>query len=247
MKRMQGHHYKRILFFLLFSLFGSWMHAQQQALLYYLVRQPVVKTARPPLLILLHGYGSNETDLFSLAEQLPPEFMVVAARGPYTLSENSYAWYHVDFSTGAPVANKTEEEQSRKLLCDFITVLSLKHKFDLTRIYLAGFSQGAIMSYNVGLLSPSMVTGIGVLSGRLPDEVKARVKFTPELKALKIFVTHGTSDATLPVQYAAAAQEWMGKKGLKPEVFILDGPHTITPEMLKAFNDWLERCLAIQQ
>lgn len=245
-KRMLVKKYKRIFVLVLFIIMGSWIHAQQQALLYYLVRQPVVKTNRPPLLILLHGYGSNETDLFSLAERLPPEFMVVAARGPYTLSENSFAWYHVDFSTGAPVANKVEEEQSRKLLCDFITVLSLKHKFDLTRIYLAGFSQGAIMSYNVGLLSPSMVTGIGVLSGRLPDEVKARVKVTQELKALKIFVTHGTSDVTLPVQYAAAAQEWMNKKGLKPEVFILDGPHTITPEMLKAFNDWLIKCMSVQ-
>ncbi len=239
--------YKRVLLLFFLMLLGSQLFSQHQALLYYLLRQPVVKTARPPLLILLHGYGSNEADLFSLAEKLPPEFMVVAARGPYTLAENSYAWYHVDFSTGSPVANKTEEEQSRKMLCDFITVLSLKHKFDLTRIYLAGFSQGGIMSYNVGLLSPSMVTGIGVLSGRLPDEVKARVKVTPELKLLKIFATHGTSDAMIPVQYAAMAQEWMKKKGLKPEVFILDGTHTITPEMLKAFNDWLLRCLAAPQ
>ena len=69
-KRMLVKKYKRIFVLVLFIIMGSWIHAQQQALLYYLVRQPVVKTNRPPLLILLHGYGSNETDLFSLAEKL---------------------------------------------------------------------------------------------------------------------------------------------------------------------------------
>jgi hypothetical protein len=50
--------------------------------LHYLVREPVVKTAETPVLILLHGVGSNEQDLFSLANRLPDDFLVISARAP---------------------------------------------------------------------------------------------------------------------------------------------------------------------
>lgn len=69
----------------------------------YLIREPKVKTDRRKGIILLHGVGSNEKDLFGLAEHLPDDFYVISARGPFTLGAEHYAWYNVDFSTGKPV------------------------------------------------------------------------------------------------------------------------------------------------
>ena len=50
-----------------------------------LVRQPMVKSASPPLLLLLHGVGSNEYDLFGLAPYLDKRFLIISMRAPYTL------------------------------------------------------------------------------------------------------------------------------------------------------------------
>ena len=78
--------------------------------LHYLMRGPKVASAKPPLLLLLHGVGSNEADLFSFADQLPDEYLVVSARAPITLGPESYAWYQVDFSTGTPIFNAQQAE-----------------------------------------------------------------------------------------------------------------------------------------
>lgn len=65
--------------------------------LQYVVRQPKIKTGKVPLIILLHGVGGNEQDLVSFANQLPGNFLVVSARAPYTISEDCYSWYKVNF------------------------------------------------------------------------------------------------------------------------------------------------------
>ena len=96
------------------------------SVLHYLVREPVVKSAHPPVLILLHGVGSNEQDLFSLADRLPDDFLVISARAPIRLGDDSFAWYQVDFSTGKPVFNFEQEEKSRALLIKFIDQIKAK-------------------------------------------------------------------------------------------------------------------------
>ena len=68
------------------------------AVLDYIVRQPRNSTQdNPPLLLLLHGYGSNENDLFSFANHLHPSLLVVSLRAPYALPMMGYAWYSINF------------------------------------------------------------------------------------------------------------------------------------------------------
>lgn len=49
----------------------------------YLIQEPKVKKEKNPLILLLHGYGSNEEDLFSFASELPEDYYVISARAPY--------------------------------------------------------------------------------------------------------------------------------------------------------------------
>ena len=65
--------------------------------LHYLVREPKVQLNNPPLLILLHGYGSNEHDLFSFASELPEELLIISAQAPYSMGFGGYAWYAINF------------------------------------------------------------------------------------------------------------------------------------------------------
>ena len=86
----------------------------------YLIKEPTIKLEKRIAIILLHGVGSNENDLFSLTDQLPQNFFVIAPRGLFTLGEGRYAWYNVDFSTGKPVFNPEQEAVSRKAIMAFI-------------------------------------------------------------------------------------------------------------------------------
>jgi len=169
----------------------------------YLVKEPSIKTAKLPVLILLHGFGSNDQDLFSMANQLPKEMLIISARAPYTLSQGSYAWFHVDLSTGKPIYNSEEAEKSRNIILQFID--QIKTKYHAKDVYLMGFSQGAIMSYSVALTNPEKVNGIVALSGRILTDIKPLIANQSKLEKLPIFIGHGTNDQTLPIFNGKAA------------------------------------------
>ena len=172
----------------------------QESPLYYLIREPKIQTDHPPLILLLHGVGSNEEDLFSFAGQLPDKFLVVSARAPLSVGKDSYAWYQVDFSKGKPIFNQEQEEASKKIIIQFISFLKKRYVFDDQRVYLCGFSQGAIMSYAVGLTNPELIQGIAAMSGRILDEVKPLTASNEKLKHLNIFISHGANDGVLTIQ-----------------------------------------------
>ncbi len=205
------------------------------------VREPKIKSEKPPLLILLHGYGSNEQDLFALAQYLPENFLIISARAPVTLGEGSYAWYHADFSTPKPIYNKEEAEKSRKTIIQFIEELKQKHSFDEKRIYLCGFSQGGIMTYSVGLTRPDLIKGIAVMSGRLLEDVKPLIVKNEKLKQLNIFISHGTNDPVLNIQNARDAVNYLKTSGLNPSYKEYNEGHTISNEMLNDLVSWLKR------
>lgn len=223
-------------------IMSSYMYTKETdtITLKYLYQAPRLAQDQPPLLILLHGVGSNEQDLFSLAAQLPAKYLIVSARGPITLGPESYAWYQVDFANGKPAINKEQAEKSRTTILEFIEQLKTKHQFDPQQVYLCGFSQGAIMSYSVGLTQPDKIKGIAIMSGRLLEEVGPLIKDSAQLSGLKIFVSHGTQDNVLGVHYATESVAYLKQKGLNPTFKTYPDGHTISAAMLKDLVGWLE-------
>jgi len=178
-------------------------------LLNYLVRQPITTQSKPPVMILLHGVGGNEKNLFQYAAMLPPEYLVIAARAPYVLGADSYGWFHVSFATGKPVIEAEEAEKSRIILRQFISQIIEYYNADSTSVYLAGFSQGAIMCYSMALIHPGRIKGIAALSGRVLPEIKPLVKASDTLSKLRVLISHGVNDTKLPVHYARDAKEYI--------------------------------------
>lgn len=205
--------------------------------LQYLVREPKVKSAKKKAIIWLHGVGSNENDLFSLANQLPDDFLIISARGQFTLNAGSYAWYNVDFSTGKPVYDKAQEISSRDVIRKFIA--EVKQKYQLDEVYLGGFSQGAIMSFSVGLLYPNEVQGIISLSGRLLVEVRPLITRNENLQKLKVFIAHGVHDNTLTVEYAREAKSYLANLGVQLGYHEYSMGHQINAAVLLDLNVWL--------
>jgi len=210
-----------------------------QTVLEYLVRKPKTRTENPPLLLLMHGVGSNEQDMFSLSDQLPDNFLIIAARGPLTIGPNSFAWFQVSFSTGVPVINSAQAENSRITIIEFIESLKTQYRFNEKEIYIGGFSQGGIMSYSVGLTRPDLIKGIAVMSGRLLKEVRPQFASPDELKKLKVFISHGISDNVLSIEYAREANAYLKTLNITPTFKEFEAGHTVNNEMLIGLVDWL--------
>ncbi|PKV75940.1 alpha/beta hydrolase [Pontibacter ramchanderi] len=203
------------------------------------LERPASSTAKQPkALVLLHGVGSNEQDMFQLAPYLPEDFTVISPRGPFVLGAGRYAWYEVDFSSGKPQINATQEAKSREDIQHFIR--QVKEKYNLDTVYLGGFSQGAIMSFSIGLTQPELVAGIVGFSGRILQEIRPLLQPNEALKQLRVFISHGTQDGTLPVHYAREAKEYLEKAGVQLTYHEQDMGHQISGEAITKVADWLQ-------
>ena len=210
-------------------------------LLQYLVREPTIKTTKPPIVILMHGVGSNEKDLFSLASKLPNQFLVVSVRAPYIIGKDRYGWYELSFVDGKPTCNFEQAEKSRLLIIQFIKQLKEKFTFNDQRIYLCGFSQGAIMATSVGLTNPDKIKGIAIMSGLLLEEVKPKIAPKENLKKLQVYISHGTNDNVLGVHYARESYTYLKQLGINPFYKEYPNGHTISDAMLSDLNVWLNK------
>lgn len=209
--------------------------------LYYIFKGPKIKSAKPPVIILMHGVGSNEKDLFSFANQLPDSFLVISLRAPITLGNDSYGWYHLRFENGKPISNPIEAEASRLMIIDFINNLKNKHAFNEKRVYLCGFSQGAIMAYSIGLTVPKKIKGIAIMSGRLLEEVKPIIATKEKLKKLNVFISHGTNDGVLPTNNAREANTYLKQLGITASYHEYPEAHTISNAMFNDLVIWLKK------
>lgn len=223
------------------NLSAQSVELKKTSTLSYLVKEPKIKSTNPPLLILLHGIGSNEEDLFSFANRIPDNFLVVSVRAPQVINNGSYAWYDMDLSTGKPIYNKQQAEESRKTIIAFINQLKVLHPYNEHQVYLCGFSQGAVMSYSVGLTRPDIIKGIAVMSGRLLEEVKSIKASEDKLKNLKVFISHGKNDTVLPIHYAREGDAYLKSLNIFPTYNEYTEGHGINSEMLNDLIEWLKK------
>ncbi len=233
--------YSVLFSFLLVSAVSAQTGVGAQGLTFkYMVHTPETKYVRAPLVVLLHGYGSNERDLFELRGFFPKDFIVVAPRAPYPVSSDGFQWFEKELVDGKYSGKKEQLEKSRARILKFISEVVDRHGADPQKVYVIGFSQGAIMSYEVGLANPDKVVGIGVLSGVLPESLKPSIKRSQALSKLKIFVAHGTADNILPYANGKDAVDYLSAQGLKPEFHSYKGmKHSISPSVMSDLINWL--------
>lgn len=189
--------------------------------------------------LLLHGVGSNEDNLSSIAALLPDDLEVLLLRGPNQVGPQGYAWYQVTFSSDGPAFSYQQADSSRARLCQFIEALP-----PLPTV-IAGFSQGGIMSASVGLTEPERVSGFAILSGRMLRELAPQIASPERLKQVSAFVAHGRRDAVLPIDWAKEAIAWLTKIGVEHETHFYDMAHEITSDEIEDFSRWLVKTLPL--
>ena len=228
-----------ILCFLYYQIFAQ-TSLQKDLSLSYLVSQPKARTVKPKVIILLHGYGSNEADLFELKNVLPDNFIIVSARAPFTIAPNAFQWYGNENVNGVKKESEKDLKTSTDLIKAFIKEIVKKYNADASQVYLAGFSQGAMMSYQVGLTAPELLRGIAPLSGRIFDSLKPEIKSAAAFKNFKIFIGHGTADDRVPYASATQAVSYLKGKNINATLHSYQSlPHSISEQELKDLVDWL--------
>ncbi len=210
--------------------------------LHHLVREPKIKLDKNPLLLLLHGYGSNEEDLFSFASELPDEYYVISARAPYDLQYESYAWYAINFDADEnKFSDLDQARSSRDLIANFIDELIANYPIDANNITLIGFSQGAILSYAVALSYPEKVQRIVAMSGYFNTEIAKEEFESNDFSNLKLFASHGSVDQVVPVDWARKAKPVLDSLGIENVYKEYPIGHGISPQNFYDFKNWLEK------
>jgi len=207
--------------------------------LVHLVRQPIIEAGTPPLLLLLHGIGSNEHDLYGLAPFLDKRFLIISVRAPNTLGPGSYAWFEADFTPQGPVINPEQAEASRKTLITFLKEAITAYDADPKQVYLMGFSQGAIMSASVALTQPELVAGAVLMSGRILPEIRPLIASNEELSGFPFLVVHGTVDMVLPITHGRASRELLSSLPVDLTYHEYPMGHEVNQESLSDVTTWL--------
>jgi len=208
--------------------------------LYHLVREPKVVRDKNPLLLLLHGYGSNEEDLFSFASELPDEYYVISARAPYGLPPYGYAWYAINFDADENKFSDMEQAKtSRELLMTFIDELVANYPVDKDNITLVGFSQGCILSYAAALSYPDKIQRVVAMSGYLNKELLVENYASNDFRNLKIFASHGSADQVIPVEWARKAKPQLDALGIDSVYKEYPVGHGVAPQNFYDLLNWI--------
>lgn len=204
------------------------------------IREPKVKLDKNPLLLLLHGYGSNEADLFSFAEELPENYYIISARAPYDMQYGSYAWYAINFDADQNKFSDNEQAKtSRDLIAKFIDELLQAYPVDANNVSLIGFSQGSILSYAVALSYPEKVQKVVAMSGYLNLDIVTEDYLKNTFNNLKIFASHGTVDQVIPVEWARKTPAILENLGIAVTYKEYPVGHGVAPQNFYDFKNWL--------
>ena len=185
------------------------------------------------LLVLFHGRGADEHDLFPLLDLLDPErrLLGVTPRGPLTLPPGGAHWYAL---------HRLGEPDPQTFLTTYASVVEWLDGlgFPSERTILGGFSQGAVMAYALGLgKGRPRPAAVIALSGFIPSVPGFELDLTPPLPPVAI--GHGMYDDVIGVEWGRAARELLANAGA--DVLYRESPmgHSIDPAFLEEIAAWL--------
>lgn len=196
-----------------------------------------------PLLVLVHGYGADECDLFSLAGEFPDVFHVVSPRAPINLPWGGAAWYSLDFTDGEKFTCIPEAIAAREALHTFINEAIEAYDADPSQVWYLGFSQGAILGYGLMTTYPQQVKYYMPLSGYLEKAVVNYDVTVDDMKDVKVFATHGSVDPVIPVQWARLIKPFMESRCVDFTYNEYYMAHGISPEGLTLMRRWVDENL----
>jgi phospholipase/carboxylesterase len=200
-------------------------------------------------IIWLHGLGADGYDFAPVVEALQPvphirfilphaPAMPVTINGGYVMP----AWYDI---YGSDIADRQDETGMRTSQSQ-IEVLIAREKqrgMAVSRILLAGFSQGGAIALHTGLRHAENLAGIMALSTYLPLHEKFQNERSEQNQRTPVFMAHGQFDDIIPIKTAAATKTLLEKSGYDVEWHDYPMPHSLCNEEIADIRDFILRVL----
>ena len=209
---------------------------------FHLIKKSCLIDVPSPLLIMAHGYGSNENDLFSFSRNLPDKLTIVSIRGDVNIQNIGYAWYDINIEFNGNKTYDIEKAiESRDKVADCIEKCTEIYNTDKNNVTLLGFSQGSILVNAVALTYPEKVKNVIAFSGVVdPNIISLSSK---SLKNLSFYISHGTLDEVLPYNLSKESLKFLEKNNLNFVFEDFPVGHGVSPENFKSMLSWLTKKL----
>lgn len=187
-----------------------------------------------PLLVIFHGYGADEADLFSLAGQLPPEFTVASVRAPLQAGPG-FAWFPLRNDLGYSVAAVTEAADAVEQWLDTI-------REGHSSVSLLGFSQGMCMATTLLRHRPDAYAAVVGLSGFVVDAEGNPYFDDAAVAAAKpeIFWGRDQADPVIPQAAIEATNTWMHGHAKLTKVLYSGTMHGINAQEIAHVGEFLQ-------
>jgi phospholipase/carboxylesterase len=188
-------------------------------------------------LVLLHGRGADEHDLFPLVDLFDPDARLVAAtaRAPLALPPGGWHWYAFR-QVGYP--DPSTFHAVYPVLTEWLDTFLEEHALEHDRLVLGGFSQGAVMTYAVALGDGRpRPAGVVALSGFIPNAEGFALDLSGRLPPAAI--GHGTLDPVIDVEFGRAARDALREAGADVTYHESPLPHTIDPAFARELPEWI--------
>jgi phospholipase/carboxylesterase len=212
--------------------------------LHYIKREPLISIKNPPVLFMLHGYGSNEEDLFSFAPHLPKELLIISVQAPIPMGFGSYSWF--DINQDAKIGLRSNLEQAKQsliLIEDLVNDILTNHQVNKDKIFMLGFSQGSFLSLSFAFKNPDIINKYICLSGYTRPEIIAEFAVKDAYPELDFFVSHGTQDQIIPIEIAREIPKILEQYKAKYVYKEYPIGHGVSPENFRDFNLWIQQRL----
>lgn len=196
----------------------------------------------PPAIIMLHGFGSDENDLFSFVSELPNDYAIISLKAPIKMQPYGNAWYNIYFDDSQGKFSDDEQAiASRELVSRCIDEVVELYKVDKTNITLLGFSQGTILSFAVALSYPEKVKNVIGLSGYINQEILKKGYAENDFSKLKVYTSHGSVDQVIPVQWAQKTKPFLENLNIECKYSEFPVGHGVAPQNLQELKNWLAK------
>jgi phospholipase/carboxylesterase len=203
---------------------------------YYAVLKPdLERDAKPPILVVLHGYGQRASKFI---EQFAPlrdaGVLVVAPQGP-----NAFYWQQ-NGGVGFAWLTRYEKQQALADLLGYMRLLfndlGRVHAYDEGRVFLLGFSQGTALAYRTAAAGVAKLRGLVTCGADLPPDVAERLG---DMERLPVLVVHGKNDDLIPIAKAEEAAATLDINGFHVTRHFFDGGHDLRPEEVERIAAWM--------
>src|SRR6267378_2560400 len=200
--------------------------------------------------IWLHGLGADGNDFVPVVKQmkLPPlgiRFVFPhAPMRPVTINGGFVmrAWYDIAYQELVFKEDERGLRDSQKLIEDLIARENARG-IPSNRIVLAGFSQGGVMTLQVGLRQPKRLAALMALSAYLPMSPMIEIERNAASTSVPIFMGHGIADNIVPLALGTTSRDTLNKLGYEVEWHQYQMPHSVCAEELADVGAWLKRVL----